>query len=186
MRNIQRACIVGLVAMSVVVPVVASQDPPPQPARRQAEQPAQRGRGQGLPAARPGMPIQQMQSMFDAYALVQAQRVLQLNDEQYQRFFTRMNRLQDVRRQHTQQRTRLLNELRRKWRPQGPEAELIALTRELDDLETTFGNDVRAARLAIDEVLTVRQKAAFRFFEEDMERQKVEFITRSRQGARSQ
>jgi len=186
MRNIQRAFIAGLVALSAAVPVVASQAPPPQQVRRQSEEPVQRGRGQGLPAARPGMAIQQMQSMFDAYALVQAQRVLQLNDEQYQRFFTRMNRLQDLRRQHAQQRTRLLSELRRKWRPQGPEAEMVALTRELDDLDTTFENDVKAARQAIDEVLTVRQKAAFRFFEEDMERQKIEFITRSRQGARSQ
>jgi len=141
----------------------------------------QRGRGQGLPAARPGMAIAQLQAMFDAYALVQAQRALQLSNEQYERFFMRMNRLQDVRRKHLQQRTRLLNELRRKWRPETEEAELVALTRQLDELETTFDSEQRTARRAIDEVLTPRQGAFFRFFEEDMERQKIDFITRSRQ-----
>jgi Spy/CpxP family protein refolding chaperone len=159
------------------------------PLLAQAQEPPakgqQRGRGQ-LPAPRPGIPLQQLQSLFDAHVLVQAQKALQLSDEQYQRFFTRMNRLQDLRRRHTMQRTRLLNELRRKWRPETDEAELVALTKQLDDLETTYENERRAARRAVDEVLTPRQGAFFRFFEEDMERRKIEFITQSRQGGRGQ
>jgi Spy/CpxP family protein refolding chaperone len=122
-----------------------------------------------------------MQAMFDAYALVQAQKALRLSDEQYQRFFMRMSRLQDVRRQHMQRRMRLLNELRRQWTPESDEAELVALTKQLDDLETTYDAEHRTARRALDDVLTPRQMAFFRFFEEDMERQKIEFITRSRQ-----
>jgi len=180
MRNVLLA---GLIAGVMPVPAAAWQEPPagaPQNQRPAGGQ-GQRGRGQGLPVARPGMPIQQMQAMFDAYALVQAQKLLQLPDEQYQRFFVRMNRLQDIRRRHLQQRTRLLGELRRKWRPDADEGELVALTKQLDDVDATYGNDVRAARRAIDEVLTPRQVAFFRFFEEDMERQKIEFITRSRQ-----
>ena len=45
----------------------------------QQQQP-QRGRGAGLPAPAQGAPIQELQEMFDAFALVQAQRIMQLND----------------------------------------------------------------------------------------------------------
>ena len=181
MSTIRNALLAGLIAGVLQVTISASQDPPAE--RSQGQRPAaaqgQRGRGQ-LPAVRPGMPIQQLQGMFDAYALVQAQKALRLSDEQYQRFFVRMNRLQDVRRRHIRQRNQLLNELRRKWRPETDEAELVALTKQLDEIETTYDSEQRMARRAIDEVLTPRQAAYFRFFEEDMERQKIEFITRSR------
>src|SRR5687767_1601633 len=138
MRMMRNAILAGLIAG--LAPITAmGQEPPPQSspqAQRPAGGPGQRGRGQ-LPQARPGMPIQQLQAMFDAYALVQAQKALRLSDEQYQRFFVRMNRLQDVRRQHIRQRNQLLNELRRKWRPETDEAELVALTKRLDEIETT-------------------------------------------------
>jgi Spy/CpxP family protein refolding chaperone len=180
LRNILAATLIASVSPMAVI---AGQEPPPQTSP-QVQRPAggqgQRGRGQGLAPARPGMPIQQLQAMFDAYALVQAQKALRLTDEQYQRFFTRMNRLQDVRRRHIRQRNQLLNELRRKWRPETDEAELVTLTKQLDEIETTYDSEQRAARRAIDEVLTPRQVAFFRFFEEDMERQKIDFITRSR------
>lgn len=186
MRIIRNAVIVAVLAAACPLPVWAWQDPPPPSPQAQRPAGVQRGRGQGPPAARPGMPLQQLQAMFDAYALVQAQKALRLSDEQYQRFFVRMNRLQDVRRRHVQQRTKLLNDLRRKWGPEADENELVALTKQLDELDTTFDNERRTARRAIDEVLTPRQVAFFRFFEEDMERQKIEFLTRSRQGAKGQ
>ena len=163
------ACLLGI----STVPMAALQDPPPQAQGRGRQ-------GQGPPVARPGMPIQQMQTMFDAYALVRARRALQLSDEQYQSFFMRMSRLQEIRRRHTQQRMRLLGELRRKWSPQADEGELTALARQLDELEAASGTELKAARRAVDEVLTPRQAAFLRFFEEDMEREKIEFITRSR------
>jgi len=148
---------------------------------------AQRGRAQGgLPTPASGVPVQELQEMFDAFALVQAQRVLALSDEQYQRFFVQMNRLQDLRRQHTRQRMRVINELRRMAGAQGraDDATIGASLRELATLDENFAQSLRAARAAIDEVLTVRQRAAFRFFEEDMERQKIEFMTRARQPGR--
>ena len=183
MRILRNVVLAGVLASLSPLAVFAAQEPPPQTSpkvQRPAGAQGQRGRGQGLPAARPGMPIQQLQAMFDAYALVQAQKALRLSDEQYQRFFVRMNRLQDVRRRHVRQRNQLLNELRRKWRPETDEAELVALTKQIDEMETTYDSEQRAARRAIDEVLTPRQVAFFRFFEEDMERQKIDFITRSR------
>ncbi len=165
---------------SGVVEVQGAQEPDPR-------QQAQRGRGQGaLPNPPGGVAVQELQQMFDAYALVQAQRVLRLSDEQYQRFFVQMNRLQDLRRQHTRQRIRQVNELRRMAGAQGnaDDAAIGASLQELTALDETFVQSVRAARAAIDEVLTVRQRAAFRFFEEDMERQKIDFMTRARQPGR--
>lgn len=183
MRVVRYVLLAGLIGLVSPIPIAALQDPPPptRPNQRQADVQGQRGRqGQGPPAARPGMPIQQLQSLFDAHVLVQARRALQLSDEQYQSFFMRMSRMQEIRRRNGQQRMRLLNELRRKWSPQADEGELTALARQLDELESTSGNELRAARKAIDEALTPRQAAFFRFFEEDMERQKIDFITRSR------
>lgn len=147
----------------------------------------QRGRAQGgLPNPAPGVPVQELQQMFDAYALVQAQKLLQLSDEQYQRFFTRMTRLQEIRRQHTRQRMRLLGELRRMAGPQGAadDAALTTSIQALEALDEKFNADRRAARAAIDEALSVRQRASFRIFEEEMDRQKLEFLTRARQSGR--
>ena len=177
MRSVVLAVLIaGLAPMATMAEQAPPQSSP------QAQRPAgQRGRGQGLPPARGGVPIPQLQALFDAHVLVQAQQKLQLSDDQYQRFFMRMNRLQDVRRRHIRQRNQLINELRRKFRPETDEAELVALTKQLDELETTFDSEQRTARRAIDEVLTPRQIAHFRFFEEEMERLKIEYITRSRQ-----
>ncbi|MGE3343646.1 MAG: hypothetical protein AB7L71_09440 [Vicinamibacterales bacterium] len=159
----------------------------------QANQAGRGRQGMELPAAAPGMPVQQLQELFDAFVLVQAQRVLQLTDDEYQRFFPAMKRLQDVRRGQVQQRVRQLNELRRAapLRP-GPnqrevvsadEATLTAMLRRMDEMEARHAEEIRDARKALDAVLTVRQRAAFRIFEEDMERQKIDFITRARQQA---
>jgi len=145
-------------------------------------QQGQRGRGLNQPNQGPNAPIQELQEVFDAFALVQAQRVLQLDDEQYGQFFPRMSRVYQLRRQHGQFRMRLVNEIRRLYGPQqGTDAVLADAVQRLDALEAKFGAGMRAARQAVDEVLTVRQRAGLRFFEEDMERQKIDFITRSRQ-----
>lgn len=159
------------------------QQPPPQQQQRPPQQ--QGGRGPVLPAPGPGAPIQELQEMFDAFALVQAQRIMQLNDEQYARFFTRMKRLQDIRRQHHRQRVRLVNELRRGYGPDRVDDQVLAeRLRAVDELDTRFDQEVRTAKAAVDEVLTVRQRAAFRFFEQDMEAQKVDYLIRARQPGR--
>lgn len=151
----------------------------------QQMQDPQRGRGPAPPMPGQGAPIQELQEMFDAFALVQAQRIMQLNDDQYVRFFPRMKRLQDVRRQHGRQRIRIINLLRRGYGPERAEdTALTDLVRQLDDIDAKFEQEVRAAKAAVDEVLTVRQRAAFRFFEQDMEVQKVDYLTRARQPGR--
>src|SRR4029077_4309761 len=83
-------------------------------------------RGQGGPSGQGGQgraggvtpdagavtPIE-LQRMFDAYALVQAQEFLKISDDQYGKFLPRFKALQDARRQTLQPRTRVLNTVRR-------------------------------------------------------------------------
>lgn len=138
------------------------------------------GRG-NLPAG--GNNVQEMQEYFDAFALVQAQRVLRLDDEAYGRFFPKMSRVYQLRRAHGAQRMRVLNEIRRLYNGNAADdAALVAAVNRLDDMDAKFGVEMREARQAVDEVLTTRQRAGLRFFEEDMERQKIDFLTRARQG----
>ena len=55
--------------------------------------------------------------MFDAYFLVRAQEVLQLRDEQYPPFLTRLRALQAIRRRAENQRRQTVNQLRRLIQP---------------------------------------------------------------------
>lgn len=183
MRTMGTAIVALVLAAGMTAGVASAAAPQAGEQRAQA----QRGRGQGAPPApAAGLAVQELQQMFDAYALVQAQRMLLLSDEQYQRFFTRMTRLHELRRQHARQRTRLIADLRRMAGPSGrnDDAALTAALEALDAAEQRFQDDLRAARLAVDEALTVRQRAAFRFFEEEMDRQKIDFLMRARQSGR--
>src|ERR1700730_11852410 len=80
-----------------------------------AQPPLQRDGGAGQAAApqegnvKPG----EIQRMFDAYALLQAQELLKIGDEQYSQFLTRFKALQDARRTGLQQHARIVQELRR-------------------------------------------------------------------------
>ena len=51
--------------------------------------------------------------MLDGYMLIQAQEVLQLSDEQFPRFLSRVRAWQDTRRRSQGERQRMLQELRR-------------------------------------------------------------------------
>lgn len=173
----------SLLAVGQAISPPPEQVPNPKPDLGPMQQ-GQRGRGLNQPNQGANAPMQELQEVFDAFALVQAQRILQLDDEQYGRFFPKMSRVYQLRRTHGQARMRLVNEIRRLYAgPQrGTDVQLAEAVARLDALEAQFGNDMRALRLAVDEVMTPRQRAGLRFFEEDMERQKVDFITRSRQG----
>lgn len=125
--------------------------------------------------------------VLDGYALVQAQDALQLSDEQYGRFVTRLRNLQEIRRARQQARNRILAELRRLTGPQaGPAIDETAVRAQLDALrahDERTAADLRSAYDALDEVLTVRQQARFRLFEENLERRKLDLIMRARRGA---
>jgi hypothetical protein len=138
-------------------------------------------------AAQPGITPAEVQQMFDAYALVQAQQVLKLRDDQYPRFLTRLRALQAVRRRGENQRLRIINELRRLTQPadgQVDEAMIKDRLKSLNDLSASVATEIRQALNDLDEVLDVRQQARFRVFEEEIERRKVELVVRARQDRR--
>jgi hypothetical protein len=149
------------------------------------QRPGRQGRQAPALADDPGVTPVEIQRMFDAYALVQAQDQLRLNDEQYGRFLGRFKTLQDIRRRALQEHTRLIVELRRLlMQGQPDEAQLKDRMQALQDVETRAIAEVKKAYEAIDQALDVRQQANFRVFEEQMERRKIELITRARQANR--
>jgi len=138
-----------------------------------------------LPGAPPDMTPGELQRMFDAFVLVQAQDQLQLTDTQYPQFVARLKKLQDARLRQQQERQRLLRELGALANVQAPnEAVIKERLAELRRWELQSGEDRAAAYAGIDEILDVRQQVRFRLFEERMERRRLELLMRA--GARPQ
>jgi len=123
--------------------------------------------------------------MFDSYALMQAQEQLKITDEQFPQFLSRFKVLQDTRRKALQDRTRLIQELRQLVNaPQPDEAQMKEKLKALADVDARADEDIKKAQDAVDQVLDVRQQAKFRVFEENMERRKLELVTKARQANR--
>ena len=145
---------------------------------------------QGAPSAAgdpadPAVSPMEIQRMFDSYALMQAQDQLQIKDDQFPRFLPRFKALQDIRRQTLQQRTRRIMALRQALNaPQIDEAAIREQLKGLQDLDAKSQEDVKKAYESIDQVLDLRQQAKFRVFEENMERRKLDLVTRARQANR--
>jgi hypothetical protein len=92
-----------------------------------------------------------------------------------------------VRRRGLQERARIVQELRRLVNdPQADEGQIKDRLKSLDELDARSDGDVRKAYDAINQMLDVRQQAKFRVFEENMERRKLELVTRARQANRKQ
>ncbi|HET7698889.1 MAG TPA: hypothetical protein VFK57_24435 [Vicinamibacterales bacterium] len=158
----------------------AAQQPPPQ------QPPA--------PAPMPGLPdparisAPQIQRWFEAFMVLQAQEALQLSEAQYGRFVTRLKALQETRRRQQQAKNRTLGDIRRLLDPKTgsqDEARLAELVKALKDADDRSAAELKRAYDAVDETLDVRQQARFRVFEERMEQQKLELLTRARQNARA-
>ncbi len=157
--------------------VVAAQNRPPG-----------RGRGQlppGAPGPRDVAPLE-IQRLFDAYIVMQAQQELQLTDDQFPRFLSKVRALQDARRRWQIERLRILEDLRRLATDPASSAddELRTQLKALTELDGHQSMDLRQALDGVDQVLDLRQQARFRVFEEQMERRKVELMMRARQGSR--
>jgi Spy/CpxP family protein refolding chaperone len=139
------------------------------------------GRGANEPAVSPG----ELQRMFDAYALMQAQDQLKIDDQHYPQFLTRFKALQEVRRKALFDRMRTIGELRRLGNdPQSDENQIKDQLRALQDIDARSQTDTRKAYDAVDQILDVHQQAKFRAFEEAMERRKLELVSRARQANR--
>ena len=181
MRSIVLAFVVALSLPAAVfaqtlpaaAPAEAGQNPPPQG-------------GGPLPGLDNGdMTPAEIQKLFDAYLVMEAQQALQLNDQQYPQFLIRLRTLQDTRRRNQQQRNQLMGQLQRLTNPRaaarGDEAMIKERLTALQELESQNAAEMRKAYNALDEVLDVRQQARFRVFEEQIERRKIELLMRARQ-----
>ena len=169
-----------LVLMAVVVFTLAAA---PSSVAAQQVRPRVGGAPPG-PVAEDGVSPAEIQRLFDAYVVMQAQQELQLSDDQFPRFLSRMRTLQDVRRRGQMQRGRMLQELRRLSQAGGQDEALRAQLKALNDLEARVGTEVRQALDGVDQMLDLRQQARFRLFEEQMERRKVDLLMRARQANR--
>lgn len=127
----------------------------------------------------------EIQKLFDAYLVMDAQQALQLSDQQYPQFLSRLRTLQETRRKNQQERNQLMNQLQRLTNPRaqvrGDEAMIKERLAGLQELESRNAAEMRKAYSALDEVLDVRQQARFRVFEEQIERRKIELLMRARQ-----
>jgi len=154
-------------------------------------EPASVHQAAAVPDARPnrgpgGLSPAGVVGMLDAYALVQAQNALQLNDSQYGAFVGRLKALQETRRKNQRARNQVVQELRRLTGQQATtldEAAVRDRLRALRELDERSAADLRRAYDALDEVLDIRQQARFRIFEENLERRKMDLLLRARQRA---
>lgn len=124
--------------------------------------------------------------LFEAYALMQAQETLALDEAQYARFVGRFRTLLDARRAHQARRARIVQDLARLTRPDAAPADdaLRERIQALDDADAQARTEIAAALAGVDELLTVPQRARFRVLEDQLERRKWELMARARQGAR--
>lgn len=162
-----------IIAGSIVSPILARQQQP-----TPVEPPSGR--------LSPG----ELQRLFDALTLVQAQDALNLADDKYGQFATRLKALQETRRRNQQARMRILQDLarlagNREQRGDGDDATIHERLRALVDHDQRAGDDLRRAYAALDEVLDPRQQARFRVFEERMERRKFELLMRAQGNRRN-
>jgi hypothetical protein len=159
--------------LPTVASAEAGQNPPPQG-------------GGPLPGLDNGeMTPGEIQKLFDAYLVMEAQQALQLSEQQYPQFLSRLRTLQETRRKNQQERNQLMNQLQRLTNPRaqvrGDEAMIKERLTGLQELESRNAAEMRKAYNALDEVLDVRQQARFRVFEEQIERRKIELLMRARQ-----
>jgi len=130
----------------------------------------------------------QIQRWFEAFTALQAQERLQLSEAQYFKFMTRLQALQETRRNHQQAHQRILNDLRKLTNPQTGSNDEAAITERLKALkeeDAAATVDIGKAYDGVDETLDMRQQARFRIFEDQVEQQKLELLMRARQNARA-
>jgi len=178
-NNVSRLAIASVLVMTLAATAAA------QAQGRAAQRGAQAPEGTAAPA--PGVSPGEIQQMFDAYVVLQAQDVLQLKDDQYAQFITRLKTLQAARRRNENQRLMLVNQLRRILQAgdgRVDETMIQERLKSLDDLRLSSLTEIKQAQDGLDEILDLRQRARFRIFEEEMERRKVELVMRTRQANR--
>lgn len=165
----------SLAAVALVIAAASTapaQTPAPPPADTQDLRPAE------------------IQRLFDAYLVMEAQQALGLTDAQYAPFLTRLRALQETRRRYLASRGLALAELARLTAPRNTalrppdEALLKERLAALQELDSRAAAETRKAYGELDTLLDPRQQARFRVFEDQIERRKLELMLRARQNAR--
>jgi hypothetical protein len=123
--------------------------------------------------------------MFDAMTVVEAEKFLPVPADQYAAFVVKLKRLQEARAAATRQRNRVVAELRGLVGPQAradvPDSLIDAKLKELAKIEADSSAAVRQAMDDLDAVLSPRQRARFRLLEENLDRKKLDMLTKVRQ-----
>jgi hypothetical protein len=124
--------------------------------------------------------------LFDEYALSQAREELGLDQAQFERFSPKFSALQALRRQSLGARRTQLRELARLVGQTPPASEEVLGARldAIDEEDRRARDEIRRAEDALDEVLTVAQRARLRLFDEELERKKLELMMRVRRAPR--
>ncbi|HYN10635.1 MAG TPA: hypothetical protein VES67_24845 [Vicinamibacterales bacterium] len=165
-------------------PVTKQQVTPP-PAAAPAQELPPRGRareGRAGADVPPGLRPDEVQQIVDGWEIATAEKMLELTDQQYVPFIQQLRKLQSGRRQQFMQRQRMLQGLRQAINQQQPtldDAALDTRVKQFDDLERKQQQELHNLHAAIDAVLTPRQRARFRVLQEQMERRKLEVLSRA-------
>ncbi len=137
-----------------------------------------------VPAAGPNnISPADVQAMFEAMTVMEAERFVMLTPDQFPTFVQRLKRLQEARGQHFRRHNRALAELRGMANPQNGRADdatIEAKLKELDAIEVESQAAMNKAMEGIDQLLSPRQRARFRLLEENIEKKKLDFLTRVR------
>ena len=174
-----------LIAAGAVVALCSAAPAAAQAARAEGGQRQGRGPGKAGNPNAPGVTPGDVQKMFDAYALMQAQEQLKIPDEKFTPFLTRFKALQDVRRSNMTQRVRMVQDLRQLTNDAPPdETRMRERLKALDELDARAQIEIAKAYDAINQVLDIPQQAKFRVFEENMENRKLALVMRARQANR--
>ena len=188
-RGLIATSLVGLLALPLSLGAdVAAQEPttdsPPPPSSDRAGIGRGRLARRGVAGNPDMMTVQQVEEYFDQVMLHQARTNLALTDDQFLRFGAGLRRLQAARRQQQRQRLAMVRDLNALVNATPvDEAAVTAKLKELDDFSAQSTGEIRTAYDVIDRVLTLRQRARFRIFEEMMERRKLDLVSRARQQA---
>ena len=184
------ALIIGVLAaawMSAAADALAQGPQAPAAGNTRVRPDARQGQGRAAAQQADRLDIAELQRLFDAYMVMQAQDALQLDDAQFGQFLPKLKALQDTRRRNEQARNRLVAELGRLTAASASadESAVRNRLRELQELEGRSAADLRRAYDTVDQVLDVRRQARFRVFEQNMERRKLQLMLRARRGARA-
>lgn len=179
---IRRLAGMALLATVMTAPGVRASTPVERAATAAFEQ-----EGRGARRGGAAVSVAEAERLFDRYMLGQARVVLQLTADQLAPFAERFDHLQALQRMRQRQRQRRLGELTALSRNGGAGTDDEAMARVLEALDADMveaDRQVREARVSLDEVLSVPQRARYRTFEVRMEREKLQLIARARAAAR--